>query len=540
MAILDNVLGKVFAGRKSGTRNHRMPSWKRIRRVTMEQVEPRMLFSAGPINDLAQFTVPALFTGMNQHNESGLPSLSPAVATNRLGSSLGRAPAAPRLTATAVSSSEIDLAWKSVSGATGYVVDEWVNDAWVELGTLARRYTGCSITGLSADTTYYFDVGAYNAAGVSWAPYQGATTAAAAVTTGEPTAATAYAPVSGSLFGAKGPSYLDVHQGQVGVCWLMSSLAEVATRDPADIRNMFTSDGTTVENGVTVDLYSVRFFNSAGVAQSVTVDTELPSGGAYYDQVENGILWVALAEKAYAEANGAGIVTTGSVGSDSYDALDGGDPAWALQAITGQAASDFDINPSNIAAAWKAGELIVLGSSPNANDNLIVGDSTGTHAYAVVKYTASSSSPFELYNPWGVSSVVGSTTTFNGHKVYGGPFNASAALISKDFDMQAIGTGAAAGMDGLNGAWQNTANVFSNVPAPLASTLNRSQADNSIPLPAPGIMEQNPVPDGTSAAHDRALQSVVFDGSSDHLGWVDDLDQFGGHQKSKVSIPAQR
>ena len=124
----------------------------------------------------------------------------------------------------------------------------------------------------------------------------------------------------------------------------------------------------------------------------------------------NGVLWVALAEKAYAEANGAGIVTTQHVGSDSYAALNGGYPAWALQAITGKPASYFTINPTNIAAAWNAGQLIVLGSSPNANDNLIVGDSNGTHAYAVINYNASSSTPFELYNPWGLGSVVGHTS----------------------------------------------------------------------------------------------------------------------------------
>ena len=101
-----------------------------------------------------------------------------------------------------------------------------------------------------------------------------------------------------------------MHQGDVGDCWLLASLAEVAARDPADIRNMFTAAGTTVENGATVSLYTVRFFNSAGVAGYVTVDTELPAGGGYYDHVANGVLWVALAEKAYAEANGAGFVTT--------------------------------------------------------------------------------------------------------------------------------------------------------------------------------------------------------------------------------------
>ena len=82
-----------------------------------------------------------------------------------------------------------------------------------------------------------------------------------------PAAATGYspAPASAPLFNNGGPSYLDVEQGAVGDCWLMASLAEVAARDPQDIKNMFTYDGTTVDNGATVGLYSVRFFNTSGV-----------------------------------------------------------------------------------------------------------------------------------------------------------------------------------------------------------------------------------------------------------------------------------
>jgi hypothetical protein len=57
---------------------------------------------------------------------------------------------------------------------------------------------------------------------------------------------------------------------------------------------------------------------------------------------------VALAEKAYVEANAVGIVTSNNVGIRSYDALNNGDPAWALQAITGKSASDYSINPSMV------------------------------------------------------------------------------------------------------------------------------------------------------------------------------------------------
>jgi hypothetical protein len=355
-------------------------------------------------------------------------------------------PVAPSFTARAASNSQINLAWNSVAGATGYLVDEWAGGVWKQIGSFGSGTTACSVTGLSASTTYYFDLAAYNSAGTAWATVQSAQTGAAAVTVNHPAAAAAYSPASGSLFGANGPSYMDVQQGAVGDCWLLASLAEVAARDPADIRGMFTAAGSTVENGATVNLYTVRFFNSAGVAQYVTVDTELPSAGSYYDHPANGVLWVALAEKAYAEANGAGIVTTQQVGSDSYAALDGGQPAWALQAITGKSAGTYVINPANIAAAWNAGELIVLASSSAPASQYIVGDAQSTHAYAVVNYTASSSQPFLVYNPWGTDSSGWALGTFNGHAVYG-LFNVSAGFLSQNFASQTFGSGAADGAE---------------------------------------------------------------------------------------------
>jgi hypothetical protein len=332
------------------------------------------------------------------------------------------APAAPTFTTTAVSTTQINLTWTTVSGATGYQIDEWVNNAWKQVGSVGAATTSFAVTGLSAGTSYYFDLAASNSAGTTWANYQSATTLQSGGTTlNEPTAAYGYSAVSGTLFGANGPSYLDVQQGQEGDCWLLSSLAAVAARNPSLIESMFTYKGTEVENGATVGLYSVRLYSTNGTAEYITVDTELPDGGKYYDMPENGVLWVALAEKAYAEANGAGYVTTQEVGSDSYNALNGGDPAWALHAITGQSANDFAINPTNLAAAWNAGDYIVIATGATTANSAIVSD----HAYAVVGYTASSSTPFEVYNPWG-------TVQASEAHVYG-LFNASAATLSQNF-----------------------------------------------------------------------------------------------------------
>jgi hypothetical protein len=124
--------------------------------------------------------------------------------------------------------------------------------------------------------------------------------------------------------------------------------------------------------------------------------------------------------------------------------------------------------------------LIVLGSSSNAGDNFIVGDANGTHAYAVVNYTASSSSPFELYNPWGVTSAVGSTFTWNGHQIYGGPFYANATLISQDFATQTLGNGAVARMDDLSNDPHQIATVRNTPSVPVVIAHDREQADGSL------------------------------------------------------------
>ncbi len=255
----------------------------------------------------------------------------------------------------------------------------------------------------------------------------------------EPTAATTYSAAKGSLFGSNGPVFTDVHQGEVGDCWLLSSLAEVAVQQPGLISNMFTYDCTKAINGHSVEVFTVRLFSN-GAPTYVTVDTELPDGGGYYDHPANGVLWVALAEKAYAEANEADVVQTGKPGSISYGALNEGYPSWALTAITGLPASYVAINPSNAAAAFEAGQMVVF-CTQNPPSQYIV----ASHCYAMVGYNASSNMPFKVYNPWGSSS---NGWALGDNSVYG-LFNANAAFISQNFATESIAGTSGSGLEPL-------------------------------------------------------------------------------------------
>jgi hypothetical protein len=229
-----------------------------------------------------------------------------------------------------------------------------------------------------------------------------------------PAAESKYSAVDGTLFGVSGPQYSDIIQGDIGDCWVLASLAETATRNPAEITSMFVVNGDGT--------WSVRFYHN-GSPDWVTVDNQLPGGGATYDNPQNGVLWVALAEKAFAQENASGWLATALPGRNSYNALDGGDPADALTAVTGHVAQDNYVTGSAMAAAWKHGNLIVLTSVNNPPDHSIV----GYHAYSVVNYEAATDT-YTLFNPWGVDGG------YNGTSFYPGFITIKGSRLAANFD----------------------------------------------------------------------------------------------------------
>lgn len=75
-------------------------------------------------------------------------------------------------TVTATSSTTAQLAWSTVTGASGYRVYEWINGQAVQVASLGAGTTSTTISGLKAGSLDYFYVNAYNAtssASTAWA-----------------------------------------------------------------------------------------------------------------------------------------------------------------------------------------------------------------------------------------------------------------------------------------------------------------------------------------------------------------------------------
>jgi Calpain family cysteine protease len=153
----------------------------------------------------------------------------------------------------------------------------------------------------------------------------------------------------GPLFAADGvPTYHDVNQGELGDCWFVATLAEVALQDPSAIRSMITND----HNGT----YGVRFFVD-GHADYVTVNKELPvtNDGLEFNngstlKFANGAngdpLWAELVEKAFAQLNAEPDAVHGTLGKaiNAYEGIAGGEADNALAEITGQTSVEYASN----------------------------------------------------------------------------------------------------------------------------------------------------------------------------------------------------
>ncbi len=210
----------------------------------------------------------------------------------------------------------------------------------------------------------------------------------------------AYSSAVGTLFNV-GPSLTDVKQGMVGDCYFLAAAGSIASRNQQAIRDIFDDNGDGT--------FTVRFFgrNSSGVATPdyVTVDRRLPTySGVYlyyagYGFTSNSpstVLWVALAEKAYAQWNETG--RAGRDGTNSYRGIEGGWMSYVNFQILGYNSTNYSFattTQQTLINAIGGGQAVTAGTKATVASGLVA-----THAYSITAYN-SSTGRFTLHNPWG-------------------------------------------------------------------------------------------------------------------------------------------
>ena len=187
----------------------------------------------------------------------------------------------------------------------------------------------------------------------------------------------------------------DINQGQMGDCFLLASIGEIALFHPSAITNMIYANPNGTET-VTLHLTASGQLPSYGTTSfkstSITVTNTFPSNAvncSTTEDVVNGVkeIWVQVLENA--------VATLG--GGYNYIA-NGGNPMIAMEELTGQSASS--IAPASLTLSMLQGYI-------TAGD-LLAFDTPG-----------SGSLPYNLVNDH--AYIFESVTVVNGTKVMASP-----------------------------------------------------------------------------------------------------------------------
>ncbi|WP_414576017.1 C2 family cysteine protease [Anabaena sp. CCY 9402-a] len=205
-----------------------------------------------------------------------------------------------------------------------------------------------------------------------------------------------YTVPTGSLFGSSGEARIgDIDQNKLGNCTFLAALGATFGRQSDDSGNTSSSaiNSMITDNGD--NTYTIRFYSYSG-AEYVTVDRRIATSIAA--KRNNGVLWVALVEKAYAQWR-----EWSAKGQPGYNLIgNGGSLDTPLKQITGKQTTYHSISKvsfSSLETALANGQALTTARVGN-NSKYIV----SYHAYSVANvYTNTSGGQrVVVRNPWGV------------------------------------------------------------------------------------------------------------------------------------------
>ncbi|MGH1395611.1 MAG: C2 family cysteine protease, partial [Trichormus sp.] len=204
-----------------------------------------------------------------------------------------------------------------------------------------------------------------------------------------------YTVATGSLYGSSGEARIgDIDQNKLGDCTFLAALGATFGRQSDDSGNASSSliNSMITDNGD--NTYTVRFYSDSE-AQYVTVDRRIATSIAA--KRNNGVLWVALVEKAYAQWR-----EWSTQGQPGYNLIGNGSSLHTpLARITGKPIAYHSISKisfSTLETALASGQALTA-ARVGPDSQYIV----SYHGYSITNvYTnASGEQRVVVRNPWG-------------------------------------------------------------------------------------------------------------------------------------------
>jgi hypothetical protein len=221
------------------------------------------------------------------------------------------------------------------------------------------------------------------------------------------------------------PLPTDIHQGDLGDCYFLSTLASTAQQDPSHIQNLFVDESDGV--------FTVRLFvqKDDGLHHPVyvTVDKFLPLDTRGLSNTDwtpvyanagvnpgingnNNVLWAALMEKAYAILNQTGELRRtgeGALNRFRYQGINSGYAQQVMSQLYGQAAVSHgsdklkSLTFAEVRRVFDAGSPVVFGTKGKSKHMTDPEAVATSHDYGMLGYDEQTEEVI-LLNPWGVGT----------------------------------------------------------------------------------------------------------------------------------------